>query len=502
MKNLFKERFSLMAAVILFLPDVTVHAQDYAVRIAFMGNSITYGDGTSIPATQSYPAQVGDLLEGVFGDTCVIGNFAISSRTMLKNGDFPTWDDPEFDQALAFKPNIVVIALGTNDSKPQNWDAYGGEFYGDYMSMIDTFKRINPFTEFFVCYPPPAFEIVWGIRDSVIVNGVIPVVDQVLAETGAELIDFYNPLKDSVHLFPDFIHPNYDGAAAMARIVFDRFMETDVIRQAEKGVTFITSLESDRKYITSEDTMGILSWTTINATAVYLDGSEVDFNGSRQVDHLQGTTHTIVAEGAKHTDTAVYEFVLYTPLVEKITLSATETSFYTGDTVTVSAVYNDQHGYPLNDTVLDLQWSISYGKGTLFGPVDNAVYFTTTKTGTVVIAGSYMGTRGGITLKVSERGHTSAGKMTALPALEVFPNPFDDHITLRFNRAGTGECCLKVIDLLGKTCINRKIDMGEAGQHDLDTDQLPEGIYMYQLDTGQSMVTGKLVKSRAAIPLR
>ncbi len=484
--------------ILLFLTTVLMHAQDYGVRIAFIGNSITYGAGLQNPAIQSYPAQVGDLLKEVFGDTCVIGNFGISSRTMLKNGDFPIWIEPEFDQALAFRPNIVVIALGTNDSKNQNWDTFGGEFHDDYLSMVDTFKQVNPFAEIFVCYPPPAFEIVWNIRDSVILNGVIPVVDQLVVETGAGLIDFYNSLKDSTHLFPDHIHPNLQGSAAMAGIVYDKFMETDIIRQAEKGVTFIMNIESDRLYITPGDTLGLLSWNTINASAVYLDGTEVEFNGSREVDHQQGTTHILIAGGEKYTDTAIYTFVRYTPVIDKMTLLATAKTFYTEDTVSITAGYKDQYGYPLNDTVPELQWSISLGKGTLFSPMDNSVFFTSSEAGSAVISANHMGLKGGITLKINERDPTYAGNISANQVMEVFPNPFDDHISFRNIPAGTGKTDLKIIDLQGRTCIHRRIGMDETGLYTLDTNPLPEGIYLYEMVTGQSVVTGKLVKSDVA----
>ena len=106
-----------LVTIIFLLPAVFLHAQDYGVRIAFIGNSITYGAGLQNPATQSYPAQLGGVLKEEYGDTCVIGDFGVSSRTMLKNGDYPIWNDPEFDQALAFRPNIVVIALGIKRSK-------------------------------------------------------------------------------------------------------------------------------------------------------------------------------------------------------------------------------------------------------------------------------------------------------------------------------------------------------------------------------------------------
>jgi hypothetical protein len=253
-------------------------------------------------------------------------------------------------------------------------------------------------------------------------------------------------------------------------------------------------IESDRKYITGKDSLGILSWNTINAKAVYLDGSEVDPSGSMEVRHHQGTTHTLIAEGEKQSDTAVYEFVLYSPEVNRITLSATEKTFYTDDTVTVTATYTDQHGYPLNDTVIGLQWSISLGKGTLFGADSNSVLYTSAEAGNAVVKGSYMGVNGGITLKVKERDHTSIENNAVFPGITVFPNPFRDHITFTFKLEGTGEGYLKIMDLQGRTCLHRKIDPGEIVNYRLDTRLLPEGTYLYEMGTGKSVVTGKLVK--------
>ncbi len=502
MKTLIKSRLVIVSAIVLFLPAMILHAQDYSVRIAFIGNSITFGAGTTNPSTRSYPVQLGILLSEVYGDTCVIGNFGVSSRVMLKNGDFPIWEDPEFDQALAFKPNIVVFALGTNDSKTHNWDNYGDEFYADYMSMVDTFKQVNPFVEIFVCHPPPAFDIVWGIRDSVIVNGVIPVVDQVIAETGVELINFYNPLLDSVHLFPDYIHPNDKGAAAMADIVNARFEESNVIREAERGLSFITTCESDKMYITKNDSLGLLSWTTINATNVYLDGDEVEINGSKEVDHLQGTTHTLVAAGEKNSDTLEYNFILYEQVVTDLSLSASEKSFYTEDTITLSTTYMDQYGYPVSDTVLEIQWSISLGKGFLFGQKDNLVFFTSPEASTTVISASHKEMKKGITLKIAERDHTFIENNTNGPLFETFPNPFDNHISFRFTEDESIEGSLKIIDMQGKICIHEKMGPDERGLYSLDTKQLAEGIYFYELNRGKNVFTGKLVKGFATTPKR
>ena len=114
MKKIHKKIVLSIAFSILFCFQASkTLGQDNQVRIAFMGNSITYGAGLPSPLTQSYPAQLSGLLAEQFGDTCIIGNFGVSGRTMLKNGDFPLWDEPEFADAIIFRPHIVVIVLGT-----------------------------------------------------------------------------------------------------------------------------------------------------------------------------------------------------------------------------------------------------------------------------------------------------------------------------------------------------------------------------------------------------
>ena len=88
-----------------------------AVRVACVGNSITYGAGIKNRSHDSYPSVLGRLL----GDKYWVKNFGVSARTMLNKGDRPYMKEQAYQQALAFNPNIVVIKLGTNDSKSFNW---------------------------------------------------------------------------------------------------------------------------------------------------------------------------------------------------------------------------------------------------------------------------------------------------------------------------------------------------------------------------------------------
>lgn len=183
------------------------------IRVACIGNSITYGSGIENREVYSYPAQ----LQVMLGEGWDVQNFGVSGRTMLKKGDNPIWIEPAFENALAFKPDVVIIKLGTNDSKDFNWK-YKDAFPGDYQAMIDTFRAVsNPVI--FLCQPVPVFESRWSIDSAVVVNEVIPAVEELGQRNNLTVIDLQTPFLGREDLFPDRIHPNGHGAAWMAGII-------------------------------------------------------------------------------------------------------------------------------------------------------------------------------------------------------------------------------------------------------------------------------------------
>lgn len=225
---------NLIFIFLLSIAFISVYSQDYKVRIGTIGNSITHGVVLPDPATQSYPAQLAVMLEKMYGDTVILKNFGLTTTTMLKKGNVSYWNTQQLKDYLAFSPDICVIVLGTNDTKPVNWDVYGNEYLTDYLAMIDTIKQVNPSTRFILGYPPPVIEDRWGIRDSILVNGIMPAIDSVLTLIDAELVDFYHPLFESGHLFPDKIHPNVEGSTEMAKILLERIIETGIIHKAQE----------------------------------------------------------------------------------------------------------------------------------------------------------------------------------------------------------------------------------------------------------------------------
>ncbi len=185
-----------------------------AVRVACIGNSITDGSGIDMAETKGYPAHLQKLL----GDGYFVKNFGVGARTLLNNGDRPYMKELAWRDALAFNPNVVVIKLGTNDSKTDNWK-HKAEFMADYQMMIDSLTALPAHPRIFLAYPIKAFKDQWTITDSVITTEVIPQIKNVAEKNSLEIIDLHSAITDGAMILSDGIHPNAKGAAAMAEVV-------------------------------------------------------------------------------------------------------------------------------------------------------------------------------------------------------------------------------------------------------------------------------------------
>ncbi|MBE0536992.1 MAG: hypothetical protein IH624_15115 [Phycisphaerae bacterium] len=194
--------------------DGPVRVEDYSetIRLACIGDSITYGSGINDREVNSYPAQ----LQRVLGDRWEVRNFGVSGATMLRKSDLPYWQRDTFRKAMTFRPHIVLIKLGTNDSK-SHWDAEA--FRRDYADMIDTLAALDTTPRIYLCLPVPAYETKWEIRDEVIKGEVIPIIQDIAEKHRLVVIDLYTALSGAEDLFPDKIHPNAEGAGLMARTV-------------------------------------------------------------------------------------------------------------------------------------------------------------------------------------------------------------------------------------------------------------------------------------------
>lgn len=204
----------LLCLFIVF--SATIQAQK--IKVACVGNSVTYGHGIENREKNSYPAQ----LQRMLGNEYEVANFGKSGATLLRKGHRPYNEQEECKAALDFAADRVVIHLGLNDTDPRDWPNYRDDFTKDYLTLIDAFRQANPKCEIWICRLTPISHRhtrfksgtrnwYWQIQQNIEDIAV-------LAHTG--LIDLHTELYDRPDLLPDALHPTAEGAGIIARTVY------------------------------------------------------------------------------------------------------------------------------------------------------------------------------------------------------------------------------------------------------------------------------------------
>lgn len=206
------------------------------VRVACIGDSITYGYAMTNRTAECYPVQLGKLL----GPGYEVGNFGDSGSgvyTHLKTFGGKrvsrswAWSlRGQLEKALAFKPDIVVSNLGINDA-----DEYGREFVPDpktgkagvergtfvreYVEVLERFRaqngkvRILLWTRLAPCVKPHP------LSGSALPFVMSEDLERVAKAVGAEGIDMYAPLlplAETAHYCADGIHPEGGACKVIA----------------------------------------------------------------------------------------------------------------------------------------------------------------------------------------------------------------------------------------------------------------------------------------------
>lgn len=194
------------------------------IKIACIGNSITYGSGIGNRAHNSYPAQ----LQAMLGADYEVRNFGVSGATLLEKGDKPYRKTSAYSDAVQFRPDIFFIKLGTNDSKLKN-RVHLAQFESDYIDLINSFKKGNDRARIVLLLPLPAFTSdSTGIWNGTIKNSIVPAIRSVAHKTGTEVLDLYQLFIDQEGLLPDKVHPSSLGATVIAKRLYEAVAQKEV----------------------------------------------------------------------------------------------------------------------------------------------------------------------------------------------------------------------------------------------------------------------------------
>ncbi len=188
------------------------------IRIACVGDSITYGYGVLGHREDAWPVLLSTLSRGQF--TTV--NYGLCNRTLLSTGNMPYLKEKNALLFMEEDEDIVLLMLGTNDSKPSNMDEE--LFEKEYEELVDRILAKPCHPRLFVMLPPCLFNRTGRAmpdRDN-LENAVIPAILRVAEKKGVEVIDLFTLTENRPQWFEDGIHPNREGNMAIARYIYLR----------------------------------------------------------------------------------------------------------------------------------------------------------------------------------------------------------------------------------------------------------------------------------------
>lgn len=206
-----------MKRIILILLCLVVGIECYAqkIKVACVGNSITYGAYVINREKNNYPAQ----LQAYLGDKYEVKNFGVSATTALYKGLYPYVDTEKYRESLEYNPDIVIIKLGTNDANERN-DAYRSTFPKDYRRLVDEYLNLPSHPQVILLTPVHCF--LPSNQDEVIKAEIIPVIEQTAYERNLDIVNLHNLFGDEwiEFLMPDKLHPSNIGAGMLAQKIY------------------------------------------------------------------------------------------------------------------------------------------------------------------------------------------------------------------------------------------------------------------------------------------
>lgn len=190
------------------------------IKVACVGDSITRGFSIYRRGHYCYPSVLNRLL----GQEYMVENFGVTSTTAMKSADFPYKTTKKYRMSLDFQPDVVLLMLGSNDTKTYNWNKE--TFNREYRELVNVYRNLESHPKVYIMIPPTVFTFNGKTLNhhskTLIDNELVPGLKGLAADMGLETIDIFSALNKRDMFFIDRLHPNRKGARTIAEKVFSR----------------------------------------------------------------------------------------------------------------------------------------------------------------------------------------------------------------------------------------------------------------------------------------
>lgn len=193
------------------------------IKVACVGDSITYGYGLVNWEKNNYPV----ILASLLGKSYQVKNFGDNGSCVQADAEQPYEMTAAYEESISFESDILIFMLGTNDSKVENWKGIE-VFKEQYLKLLDSYLKGEHMPDVYLCTPAHSFSLT-GSSGGVVnfevqpemVDQMAECVRQIAKEREYPLIDIHVLTENHPEWFKeDGIHPDENGAEAIAKEVW------------------------------------------------------------------------------------------------------------------------------------------------------------------------------------------------------------------------------------------------------------------------------------------
>lgn len=219
--------------------ELKLSGEKELIRVACVGDSITFGTNSADPSLQSYPV----YLQRMLGYDYYVEKFGAPSHSLIETDTQSFLKHDYFRQSTAADPDVVIVMLGTNDCRTQKWEdsaykdwsdpARKEAFLTSGQKLIDAYRRANSEVQiiFSTCPTVPQDEWLdtdWTARLRRYGN---PAIKELAEANGCPVIDVFTYSEEHPEMFEggDGLHPQNEQYEILAQGIYD--MVKDIIKQ-------------------------------------------------------------------------------------------------------------------------------------------------------------------------------------------------------------------------------------------------------------------------------
>ena len=195
------------------IPNVNVNFE--GIKVACVGDSLTYGTTLLNRKVESYPARLGKLLGKDF-DVLNLGfaGYAVNRRSAKCYLNLPA-----LNLLKEYSPDYVILLLGTNDARKKNFTSEV-DFSNGYKTIITAINNLEKKPTIIAMTSPMAYcdtnqcEFDFSHEN---LKKIVQIQRAILSENQIPYVDLYNITQDKTALYSDdMLHFNSKGAKFLA----------------------------------------------------------------------------------------------------------------------------------------------------------------------------------------------------------------------------------------------------------------------------------------------